>query len=64
MLLLGCELDHAPTFGGITERGEDLPAYAEVWMVHMYPFDGFRKGQSEVAKNIFSQALFSAIWHC
>ena len=44
MLLLGCELDHAPTFSGITERGEDLPAYAEIWMVHMYLFDGFRKG--------------------
>src|SRR5579863_165469 len=43
MLLLGRELDHSPTLGGMAKRGENFPVHAEVRMVHVCTFDCFRK---------------------
>src|SRR4029079_3208669 len=39
------ELDHAPTVGGIVERGKDLSADAEIGMAHVGRFGRF--GETE-----------------
>lgn len=64
MLLLGSELDHAPTSGGIAKRGEDLSCDAKIRVVHVSVFCGFRKGQCQAAKIIDGHAEVSTDGTC
>src|SRR5882724_1164858 len=49
-LLNGCELDHAPIFIRIGERGEDFSGHTEVGMVHVLAFFGFGEAESDAAE--------------
>src|SRR6266850_2918277 len=52
LLLLWCQLDHAPLFIGIGKRREDLVAHPEVGMVHMRALGCFRQAEGNPTKLI------------
>src|SRR5580658_6830082 len=52
VLLLGSELNHPPTFGGVAERGENLTVHAKIRMIHVGVLCRFRKSQGHAAKVI------------
>jgi hypothetical protein len=55
VLLFGRELDHAPTFRGIAERGEDFSAHPKIGVVHVRMFGGLWKCESHAAKIVGGQ---------
>jgi len=50
VLLLGMEVDHTPSRGGMAERGENFPADPEIGMGHVRALDRFGQGKSQAAK--------------